>query len=112
MKYLYLLFCFLAVNAYADTQITEACQNHANALLTALRSEVFSEMTVAQSEKVFTLATISCEREFSGIKSSTKITDTDHSDGKNSDDWFTDFILKGEQPDKEGNKRLRRMNRR
>ncbi len=108
MKYLLFLFCLVFATAHADTRIAEACHNQAKAFLSALQSEVFSDMSETQSQRVFTLAMTTCEQEFSRVEKA----DLDNGEQDRSNDWFTNYILRGEQPDKAGNKRLKRMNRR
>lgn len=101
----------LAVNAAADNAtIREACHRQAVAMTQQLKAEIFTNMERSEIDHVIRIANQQCQRQFMSTPVEQAVANTDETDNKNpAGDWFSDYILNGEPPDKAGNRRLERM---
>lgn len=113
-----LIIVFSNVNAgMTDQEITKICLQQAVSLVNQLKSDIFTDMDKSQSDDVLRLATRNCNKYFNTknlnqVKVNTTAGnhgDTTADNEDESGDWFTKYILNGEVPDKEGNRRLKSM---
>lgn len=89
---------------------------HARELVNQLKAEIFTEMDEGQLNTALRIAKDSCSQHFSSDINMATMAAADNDSQDNtqitedqSDDWFTERILKGKTPDKDGNKRLKRL---
>lgn len=110
MKYTLLFFSVFALNTLAEpVDIDHTCLKQAIALNEKLKADVFTDMDNQQSSQVIRLSTESCKQQFTSRESQQVISQSSDETKDNDSDWFTDYILNGDTPDKEGNKRLKRL---
>jgi len=99
-------------HAQAGDQITSLCEKQAIELIGDLESDVFTEMNVSEKARAIDIAEEHCLKMYTSGNMEAIVTSKSASEkpgDEESDDWFTEHIIRGEKPKKAGNKRLERM---
>ena len=116
MKRLLSLLLLLSVNVNAadvDATISATCLKQAVALAQQLKTDVFADMSQQQIDKVVSLSTDACKKQFaaSGQEVVAKNADAEAEaeTEQKSSDWFTEKVLNGEPSKKAGNARLKKL---
>ncbi len=115
MKNIFLFFLFLSFNLQAestDETINNACLNQALSLVQKMKAEIYTEMNEEQGKNIIRLSTESCKQQFAAKDTQQIVSQVNEEKSEpGTMDWFTDKILNGDTPDKDGNRRLKRMQR-
>ena len=110
MKYIISIIIFISFNLYADVtrqNTDKVCLKHAGSVVDQLNSEIFPKLEKDQLNNILRITAENCKKYFSNNDNEESVVSTH--DDKDSDDWFTEKILKGDTSRKEGNKRLKRI---
>ena len=110
MKYIFCFIIIVSFNLYADvaSQNTDkVCLKHAISVIDQLNSEISPKLEKDQLNNILRITTENCKKYFTNNDIEKSVVSAN--DDENSEDWFTEKILKGDTSRKEGNKRLDRM---
>ena len=115
MKKCLIIFLLLAHNTQAETideTVNSACLKQAITLVQKMKADIYSDMSKEQEENIVRMSTDSCKQQFTATETQQVISQAaEEEDDTGTMDWFTDKILNSEAPDKDGNKRLKKMQR-
>jgi len=109
MKYIICSIIFISFNLYADIinqDVDKVCLKHAISVVDQLNSEIFPKLEKDQLNNILRITTDNCKKYFTNDNNEKSVANA-HED-KDSGDWLTEKILKGDNSRKEGNKRLKR----
>ncbi len=110
MKYIVCFIIFISFNLYADVakqDIDKICLKHAVSVVDQLNSEILPKLEKDQLNNILRITTENCKKYFNNDDDGKAVVSANNDD-EDSEDWFTEKILKGDTSRKEGNKRLKR----
>ena len=90
-----------------DPRITQVCSDQARDVMLRVNSDVLPDMTADQRSRIAQIANDACLKHMAAARQG----QADETRQKQSKDWFTDYLLNGEAPNKPGNKRLKTLKR-
>ena len=114
LKYVLLLVVFSPLAHAGDNPVDINCRNQAIELATRIRQDVVTDLDRDQANSIIQLSTRLCKQAFAKQAESqpepvVSRTENKKAEDGESRDWFTEHVLTGEPADKDGNKRLKRM---
>lgn len=95
----------------SDSQVTQACSDQAREVVMEISSDVLPGMTAQQRGRIMQISSDACLKHMAGTQPLQTAGQPDETKEKKSKDWFTDYLLNGEAPNKPGNKRLKNLKR-
>lgn len=111
MKILAIALVLVSFTALADSSndsVNQACARQAISVANHLKQGMFNNMSSEQESAIIKISTDECRKQFNQSDIVTANTERSSTD-KNGMDWFTDYVLNGDTPDKPGNKRLKKL---
>ena len=107
-----LLPVFSTVVFADDNPVDNNCRSQAIELANQIKRDVVTDLDREQANSIIQLSTRLCRQAFSkspDAQPEQTVSKAEPKTEEDSRDWFTDYVLTGEPADKEGNKRLKRM---
>lgn len=98
-----------------NTDINELCKDHSIEVIKTIYEQVTPDMTQDQIKAALSIANRSCHEHFDvipvseqAVKSGPNLpSEQEEETGTTGNDWFTEYVLKGNPHEKEGVKRLK-----
>lgn len=112
-----LLICQTAYAEDPPPETVRVCSNQAREVMLGVYTDVLPDMTAEQRGRLMQIANDACLKHIANprqLQTAGKVP-AEAVEEKNKEetggDWFTDYILKSQGPEKEGNKRLKNLKR-